>query len=313
MSDFSAFWSQSRERVEAALESVFSAHDETPERTGNAMRYATLNGGKRFRAMLVYGAGMTLQRQFDDHAPGINAPDNEEQAGVLDVIASAVEMVHAYSLVHDDLPAMDDDDLRRGRPTCHRAFDEATAILAGDALLTLAFELLASDDLGAVLPERRLMMVRQLSMGAGASGMVGGQSLDIDATGKELDLDQLMQMHRMKTGALIRSSCVLGGLAVNNASLEQIRALEDYGDALGMTFQIVDDILDVTADSDTLGKASGADSRMEKNTFVSLLGLEGATKERDRWHQKALESIAPLGDNDGLFHHLANFAVARSY
>ena len=313
MSDFSAFWSQSRERVEAALESVFSAHDETPGRTGSAMRYATLNGGKRFRAMLVYGAGMTLQRQFGDHAPGINAPDNEEQAGTLDVIASAVEMVHAYSLVHDDLPAMDDDDLRRGRPTCHRAFDEATAILAGDALLTLAFELLASDDLGAVLPERRLMMVRQLSMGAGASGMVGGQSLDIDATGKELDLDQLMQMHRMKTGALIRSSCVLGGLAVNNASLEQIRALEDYGDALGMTFQIVDDILDVTADSDTLGKASGADSRMEKNTFVSLLGLEGATKERDRWHQKALESIAPLGDNDGLFHHLANFAVARSY
>ena len=157
------------------------------------------------------------------------------------------------------------------------------------------------------------MMVRQLARGAGAAGMVGGQSLDIGATGNALDHDQLLRVHAMKTGALISGSCVLGGLAVSGTTDGQLGDLEDYGNALGMTFQIVDDMLDVTADSDTLGKASGADLRMEKNTFVSLLGLEGAAVERDRWHRKALESAALLGDNEGLFHQLADFAVARSY
>jgi geranylgeranyl pyrophosphate synthase len=224
-----------------------------------------------------------------------------------------VELIHAYSLVHDDLPAMDDDDLRRGRPTCHRAFDEATAILAGDALLTLAFELLAGENLRAVLPDRRLGMIRQLSMGAGATGMVGGQSLDVDATGAASDHDMLLRIHGMKTGALIRASCVLGGLAVNESSGEQLDALGAYGKALGMTFQIVDDILDATADSETLGKSAGADNRMRKSTFVTLLGLDAARDERDNWQQKALESAALLGDNEDLFHQLANFAVARSY
>ena len=293
--------------------SVFNDQDNIPQRTGSAMRYATLEGGKRFRAMLVYVSGLSLRGQGSDARVESFTSDSDDLVRVLDVIAAAVEMVHAYSLVHDDLPAMDDDDLRRGRPTCHRAYDEATAILAGDGLLTMAFELLASDALDMVAPRRRLMMVRQLATGAGAGGMVGGQSLDIDATGTRLDREQLVRVHRMKTGALIRSCCVLGGLAVNEATALQLEALETYGDALGMTFQIVDDILDVTADSSTLGKQSGADSRMEKSTFVSLLGLEGAAAERDIWHQKALESAAVLGDNAEMFNQLADFAVARSY
>ncbi len=298
---FADAWRASRARVESALCAAFDQRPEIPDTLLAAMRYATLDGGKRFRAMLVYVAG--------EHLAG----STPAAPAALDAIAAAVEMIHAYSLVHDDLPAMDDDDLRRGRPTCHRAFDEATAILAGDALQALAFELLAGDDLASVSAGRRLEMIQRLATGAGAMGMVGGQNLDMEATGLATEMPALQRMHGLKTGALIRSSCVLGGLAVPDIVVDRLDALDRYGEALGMAFQIADDILDVTADSDTLGKTSGADNRMQKATFVSLLGIEGALCERDRWHRLALETADLLGDNGGLFHQLADFVVERRY
>ncbi len=301
MTDFADSWGAYRQRVESALTWTFDSVSRAPQRLLDGMRYATLGGGKRLRAMLVYAAGEQLDKS------GGAMPQ------VLDTAAVAVELVHAYSLVHDDLPAMDDDDLRRGRPTCHRAFDEATAILVGDALQSLAFERLGSIA-GTDLPaDRVLAMVRQLGVAIGGEGMAGGQSLDMEATREALSLTQLESMHGMKTGALIRASCMLGGLAVPGATSEQLVALDRYGEAIGVAFQIVDDILDVTADSVTLGKQSGADNRMHKSTFVSLLGLEGARAERDIWHRAALESADDLGDNASLFHQLANFVVTRQY
>ena len=301
MGEFAESWQSYRGRIESRLVGVFDTLTATPARLLDGMRYATLDGGKRLRAMLVYAAGEYL-----------DAPGNAS-ADVLDAAAVAVELVHAYSLVHDDLPAMDNDDLRRGRPTCHRAFDEATAILVGDALQSLAFEHLSGIPDAKLPASRSLEMVRCLGRAIGGGGMAGGQSLDMEATRETLDLPRLEGMHRRKTGALIRASCVLGGLAVPAASAEQLAALDRYGEAIGVAFQIVDDILDVTADSETLGKQSGADDRMQKSTFVSLLGLDGARAERDSWHRAALESADLLGDNASLFHQLANFVVTRQY
>lgn len=299
--DFGEHWRRCRERTESALKGVFEQHPAIPAGLIDAMRYATLDGGKRLRAMLVYAAGEQLK--------GCRPASGD----VLDAAAAAVELVHAYSLVHDDLPAMDDDDLRRGRPTCHRKFDEATAILAGDALQSLAFEILCDGDPRSLSAERRLRMVNCLAAGIGGSGMAGGQMLDMAATGQTLDLEDLATMHGMKTGALIRTCCVLGGLAVAESTESQLNALDSYGKAIGMAFQIVDDILDVTTDSTVLGKDSGSDDRMHKTTFVSLLGLDEARVQRDRWHEAALENACALGDNGGIFHQIANFVVARSY
>ena len=301
MDDFDAHWRRCRERTESALQEVFEQQSSVPDRLLEAMRYATLGGGKRLRAMLVYAAG----EQLKGCSP---APRT-----VLDHAAAAVELVHAYSLVHDDLPAMDDDDLRRGNPTCHRRFDEATAILAGDALQSLAFELLCDGDSGPPPADRRLRMVRCLAAGIGGGGMAGGQALDMAAAGQTLDLGGLARMHGMKTGALIRTSCLLGGLAAEESTAAQMEALDRYGEAIGMAFQIVDDILDVTADSATLGKDSGSDDRMQKTTFVSLLGLDEARVQRDRWHRVALDKACALEDNGGIFHRIVDFIVSRSY
>ncbi len=300
--DFGEYWRHCRRRTESVLESAFERQLGVPSRLLKAMRYATLNGGKRFRALLVYAAAERSKH-------GISAP-----AGPIDKAAAAIELVHAYSLVHDDLPAMDNDDLRRGRPACHRRFDEATAILVGDALQSLAFELLADSDPGEITNERKLLMVQCLAEAIGGNGMAGGQQLDMDATNCPLDLEDLVQMHAMKTGALISASCRMGGLAMKQSEASHLEALGRYGQAVGMTFQIVDDILDVTADSATLGKRSGSDRRMKKNTFVSLLGLKGARLQRDRWHEIAMESAGELGDNGGMiFRQIADFVVARSY
>jgi farnesyl diphosphate synthase len=209
----------------------------------------------------------------------------------LDGPACAVELIHAYSLVHDDLPAMDDDELRRGRPTCHVAFDEATAILAGDGLLTLAFEVLATDETMATLPEQRLRMVRELAEASGNRGMVGGQAIDIAAEGRQLTLEQLQTMHRHKTGALIRAAVRLGALACDTLQPEQARALDTYAESVGLAFQIRDDILDVEADTATLGKPQGSDEARNKPTYTSLLGLDGAKQKAQALHQQALESL----------------------
>lgn len=301
MVEFAETWSGYRERTEHSLGAVFAALENVPARLLDGMKYATLDGGKRLRAMLVYAAGEHLR----DLPPAPRA--------VLDTAAVAVELVHAYSLVHDDLPAMDDDDLRRGRPTCHRAFDEATAILVGDALQSLAFEQLSGIRQTGLPPDRSARMVLTLARAIGGEGMAGGQSLDMEATRNAAGLAPMERMHRMKTGALIRASCTLGGLAVAGIPEQRLAALDRFGEAIGVAFQIVDDILDVTADSETLGKRSGADDRMQKSTFVSLLGLDGARQQRDAWHGTALETADVLGDNGSLFHQLADFVVNRSY
>jgi farnesyl diphosphate synthase len=244
------------ERVERCLDAALPAPDLLPVRLHQAMRHAVLGGGKRLRPLLVYATG---------HALGAADAD-------LDAAACAVELIHAYSLVHDDLPAMDDDALRRGRPTVHVAFDEATAILAGDALQALAFGLLARATLTA---EVRVEMVASLADAAGAAGMCGGQAMDIDAVGRQLSLDQLKVMHARKTGALIRSAVRLGGVAAG-ADAGTLSCLDRYASALGLAFQIKDDLLDVESDSVTLGKTAGKDAAADKPTYVALLGIEGA-------------------------------------
>ena len=247
-----------RARVEAALDHALPAPDAAPQRLHAAMRHGVLNGGKRMRPLLAYATG---------EAFGADAAD-------LDAAAVAVELIHCYSLVHDDLPAMDDDDLRRGQPTVHVAFDEATAILAGDALQSLAFAALAHAPQAA---ERRVVMLAELAQASGAGGMCGGQALDIDATGKAgaIDIDALQRLHALKTGALLRAAVRLGAIAAGADSASRI-ALDRYADALGLAFQIRDDLLDIEGDAATLGKTAGKDIAQDKATFPALLGIEAS-------------------------------------
>jgi farnesyl diphosphate synthase len=290
------FLARVQARVEAALDARLPAAATEPQRLHAAMRYATLGGGKRLRAALVYAVGETL-----------GAPDAR-----LDVPACALELVHAYSLVHDDLPAMDDDDLRRGKPTVHRAFDEATAILAGDALQTLAFELLARDPALAVSAAQRLEMIAQLAAAAGAAGMAGGQAIDLGAVGRNLTLAELEGMHARKTGALIRAAVALGALAADTGP-QQRAGLDAYARHLGLAFQIVDDILDVEGETATLGKPQGSDQERAKPTYPALLGLERARTLAGECRAAALESLAPLGDNARLLRDIADFVIHRTY
>ena len=259
------------------------------------MRYATLDGGKRVRASLVYAAGLAVGAR--DHA--------------LDVPACAVEMIHAYSLVHDDLPCMDDDDLRRGKPACHKTYDEATALLAGDALQSLAFEILANDPALAVSPAHRLRMLALLANAAGSRGMAGGQAIDLASGGKTLALAQLEDMHRRKTGALIRAAVLLGAQARANVGAEKLTALENYSHAIGLAFQIMDDILDIEGKAETLGKNPGMDHARGKPTYPLLLGIPEAKTRAQTLHAQALESLAPLGDNGDILAELAGFIIER--
>ena len=263
-----------RARSEARLDAALTGIQGVPDRLLAAMRHAVLGGGKRMRPLLAYATG---------HALGADAAH-------IDHAACAVELIHAYSLVHDDLPAMDDDDLRRGQPTVHVAFDEASAILAGDALQTLAFEQLAQAPLAA---ELRIRLVTELAQAAGAAGMCGGQAIDLDATGQRLSINALKRMHAMKTGALIRAAVSMGAICAD-ADGDLLATLRDFADALGLAFQIRDDILDVEASSDTLGKTAGKDADADKATYVSLLGLDGAHVALDAEHQRMLEVLAGM-------------------
>lgn len=283
---------RSQARVERELASRLSPSLPPPAvRLLDAMRYATLNGGKRLRACLIYVTGAAV----------------EADETTLDDAACAVELIHSYSLIHDDLPCMDDDDLRRGKPTCHRAFDEATALLAGDALQALAFEILAARN-----EPRRITMMRLLSHAIGAYGMAGGQALDLAAVGKSLDATGIEDMHRLKTAALIHASVMLGVHSANRpVDSHWIEALDRYGWAIGLAFQIVDDVLDVEGETQTLGKTRGADQARGKPTYPAALGL-AASKARARELQGiALESLAPLGDNAGGLSNLARYIVER--
>jgi geranylgeranyl pyrophosphate synthase len=286
---------QYRQRVEQALMERLPPETRTPQRLHAAMRYATLNGGKRIRACLTYGTGVAA----------------DAKPAQLDAPACAVEMIHSFSLVHDDLPCMDNDDLRRGRPTCHRAFDEGTALLAGDALQSLAFELLGSDSTMTISAETRLDMTSLLARATGSIGMAGGQAIDIESVGRSLTVDELKSMHERKTGQLIHTAVVLGAMA---AAADDIflRAVSGYGRAIGLAFQVVDDILDVTADTATLGKPQGSDVARNKPTYPALLGLDAARELAGRLRDEALESLAPLGDNGGFLAFLADYIIERS-
>ena len=286
-----------QQRTEQVLDRYLTLTDPGTPRLLQAMRYRVLGGGKRFRPILVYCAGEAL-----------GAP-----LSALDAPAAAVELIHAYSLIHDDLPAMDDDDLRRGQPTCHKAFDEGTAILAGDALQALAFAVLAEDTSPGISAQSRLLSLRQLAQGIGTAGMAGGQAIDLAAVGRHLSLTELEQMHRRKTGALITTSVLLGAYAANIPPGEQLTALRTYGDELGLAFQIQDDILDVTGDVAAIGKQPGADAARAKPTYPSLLGLSQAQALAVAARDRAIASLSGLGLQTGLLEGLAHFVVDRSH
>jgi geranylgeranyl pyrophosphate synthase len=286
-----------RERIERVLECALQLPQSGSPRLVEAMRYAALDGGKRLRPTLVYTTGVAL-----------GAP-----LAALDDPAAAVELIHVYSLVHDDLPAMDDDDLRRGRPSCHKAFDEATAILAGDALQALAFELLAGPpQISAEEALRRVTMSRLLAHGIGTVGMAGGQAIDLESVGRTLDLAHLQDMHRRKTGALIETSVMLGAAAAGVLDGPVYEALRAYGSAIGLAFQIQDDILDVTGTTASIGKVAGADAAHHKPTYISLMGLPAAQAEAATLRDRALRAIEDLGEAREDLAALADFVVGRA-
>jgi len=280
------------QRVEAQLEAALPPTARPPARLHAAMRHAVLGGGKRMRPLLVYAAGA---------ATGADET-------LLDAPAAAVELVHAFSLVHDDLPAMDDDALRRGQPTVHVAFDEATAILAGDALQSLAFALLAKAPAEATL---RVGWLSALADATGAAGMCGGQALDMDATGRRLEPQALAHLHSLKTGALIRA-CVRMGALAGGADADLLAKLDAYAAALGLAFQIRDDLLDIEADSAQLGKTAGKDQAQDKSTYPSLLGMDGARAELDQQSQRMADALAGMAQA-GALRSLGRFAAQRSH
>ena len=292
---FGDFREHCRSRVDTALEQLLPADGESA-RLHAAMRYSLFNGGKRIRPVLAYAAAAAVQPLPPDTGP-------------MDAVACALECIHAYSLIHDDLPAMDDDDLRRGKPTCHIAFDEATAILAGDALQTLAFDALSATATPSA--EIRIALVQQLARAAGAAGMVAGQALDLSAVDLELTLEQLQLMHRRKTGALIEASVLMGATATGVATSDQLAALADYARAVGLAFQVQDDILDVVADTATLGKRQGADQALNKPTYVSLLGLEEAGRRAAQLCDLAHAALAGFDERAEMLRQLATYVVKR--
>ena len=284
-----------RARIERLLDACLPAAETEPRSLHEAMRYATLGGGKRMRPLLCYATAETL---------GL-APD------AVDDPACAVELIHAFSLIHDDLPAMDDDDLRRGRPTTHVAFDVATAILAGDALQTLAFRMLAGDSSDNA--PARLAMVRMLADAGGSLGMTGGQAFDLESEHKQLDLAQLESMHQRKTGCLIRASVRAACLAAPDADEAACAALDRFAALIGLTFQIRDDLLDVEGDTTVLGKTRGADIARGKSTFPALLGLQAATERCAAMHAEALRALEPFGAAAEPLRWIADYILQRDH
>ncbi|MFE0499843.1 (2E,6E)-farnesyl diphosphate synthase [Lysobacter soli] len=282
-----------RERADAALQRALPDPHSPPHRLHAAMRHAVLLGGKRMRPLLVYAAGSAFGASVD----------------TLDTPAVAVELIHAYSLVHDDLPAMDDDALRRGQPTVHVAFDEATAVLAGDALQSLAFEVLADADVDATT---RVDLLRTLARASGAAGMCGGQALDLAATGNggSLSVHALEELHSLKTGALIRAAVRMGALC-GGASAEELAALDRYAAALGLAFQVRDDILDIEGDSATLGKTAGKDVAQDKATFPALIGLDASRARLDELRRAMDDALSPLGERANALAALGRMAIER--
>jgi geranylgeranyl pyrophosphate synthase len=284
-----------QERLEQALDRWIPAARTHPGRLHEAMRYSALGGGKRVRPVLVHAGGQAMGADVSR----------------LDGPACAVELIHVYSLIHDDLPAMDDDDLRRGKPTCHKAFDEAMAILAGDAMQALAFQILATDPAMIPDPARRLRMIEILSRAAGSRGMAGGQAIDLGAVGQVLDIAQLEDMHVHKTGALIRASVLMGALSADTPDEGRLEQLDRFGKYIGLAFQIRDDILDVEGDTETLGKARGADAALNKPTYPALIGLDASREEARQLVDQALTALGDLGREADLLRWIARYIVER--
>ncbi len=282
-------------RIEGVLSRALQVEGGATDRLLEAMRYSTLAGGKRVRPVLVYSTGESLGASLE----------------TLDAAAAAVELIHVYSLVHDDLPAMDNDDLRRGRPTCHKAFDEATAILTGDALQARAFEVLAQAP-ASISATARIEMLRVLADGIGTRGMAGGQAIDLAAVKQTLTESALERMHRQKTGALIQASVLLGAISAGLTEVPERAALAEFGAEIGLAFQIQDDILDVEGNTDALGKRAGADAERVKPTYPSVLGLEAARVQAVARRDRAIAALAPWGSRYANLAEFAHFLVARA-
>jgi farnesyl diphosphate synthase len=282
-------------RIENALAHRLPSAEAIPARLHQAMRYASLGGGKRVRPLLAFAAGELT-----------NSP-----AERLEIVSCAVELIHAYSLVHDDLPCMDDDVLRRGRPTCHVEYDEPTALLVGDSLQSLSFELLTREELGR--PERQIEMVRLLAHASGSCGMAGGQAIDLDSVGQMLNQPELELMHALKTGALIRAAVMLGALCGDELSTDARESLDRFAKRAGLLFQVVDDILDCTASTATLGKTAGKDAAADKPTYVSLMGLDSAREFAESLRTEAINALSPFGDRSRRLIDLTNFITYRKF
>lgn len=297
MSNLKTYLSACQNRIERALDARLPSENILPQTLHQAMRYSVLDGGKRTRPLLTYATGQAL---------GLN----EE---VLDAPACAVEFIHVYSLIHDDLPAMDNDDLRRGKPTCHKAFDEATAILAGDALQAQAFEILATDPSIKVNAEARLKMIHCLTKASGSQGMVGGQAIDLGSVGTKLTLPELENMHIHKTGALIRASVNLAALSKPDLDPAIAKQLDHYAKCIGLSFQVKDDILDIESDTATLGKTQGKDNDNDKPTYPALLGMAGAKQKAQELHEQAVASLSSFGKEADLLRDLSLYIIERSH
>lgn len=297
MSNLKAYLTACQNRVERALDARLPGENILPQTLHQAMRYSVLDGGKRTRPLLTYATGQALGLTED----------------TLDAQACAVEFIHVYSLIHDDLPAMDNDDLRRGKPTCHKAFDDATAILAGDALQALAFEILANDPSIQAAPEARLKMITTLARASGSQGMVGGQAIDLGSVGRKLTLPELENMHIHKTGALIRASVNLAALSKPDLDADVAKKLDHYAKCIGLSFQVKDDILDVESDTATLGKTQGKDVDNDKPTYPALLGMAGAKEKAQELHEQAVASLAGFGSEADLLRDLSLYIIERSH
>jgi geranylgeranyl pyrophosphate synthase len=294
---FSALLESWRTRIERALAARLPEASAVPTRLHEAMRYSVLGGGKRVRPALLFAT-----------ARAVGLSEEEVEAA-----ACAIELVHVYSLVHDDLPAMDDDDLRRGRPTCHKAYDEATAILVGDALQPLAFQLLATDAALPAAPAIRLRLIELLADASGTFGMAGGQAIDLAVQGKRLDVSQVEEMHARKTGALIRASVLMAAVCAPTLEPRLFEALAAFASPIGLAFQIQDDLLDVLGDTSTLGKATGADSERAKPTHPAVIGIEPSQQRVRLLHSQALEALLPFGPSADALRSMADWLLARSY
>ncbi len=295
--EFEALLIEYQQRVNQTLEKWLPPADINPATLHQAMRYSVLGSGKRVRPILVYATASALSIPLEK----------------VDGIAAAVEIIHAYSLIHDDLPAMDDDDLRRGRPTCHKQFDEATAILAGDALQALAFYILSHDPEMTSDAANRLRMIEKLALFSGSRGMAGGQAIDLASVGKTLNLEQLETMHIHKTGALIRTCIHMAALSAQHADEQQLQALDNYAKKIGLSFQVQDDILDVISDTETLGKPQGSDAQLDKPTFPSIIGLQAAQNKAMQLHQQAVEAIENFGSEADILRAISHWFVSRRH